>query len=360
MRRKLVLADGSVYEGEGFGSTQDALGEVVFTTGMSGYQESISDASYNGQIITFTYPLIGNTGINRDDNESLEPSCRAIVVRELARRPSNWRTHANLDDYLKQHKIVGLAGIDTRSLTKKIRSHGVLKGIIVDRDVSHAHAMARLEPALPIDQVKQVSTRSAFPVPGTQRRVVVIDYGLKHSILRELAKRHCDCVVLPHTASAEEVLALKPDGVMLTNGPGDPSDVPDQIDVIRQLMGQVPIFGICLGHQLMALANGASTYKMKFGHRGFNHPVRDLNSQRIGFTSQNHGYAVDPASIDPKRMRVTHREINDDTIEGLAYTHTPAFSVQFHPDATPGPHDNTYLFDEFMELIDREKEKRHA
>ncbi len=361
MKRKLILEDGSIFIGEGFGHEGDAHAEVVFATGMSGYQESITDQSYNGQIITFTYPLIGNTGINRDDNESIEPTCRGIIVKELARRPSNWRTHMSLDEFLKQRKIVGIAGIDTRKLVKNLRNHGVLKGMIVDFDRDDEEIINLIrDTKLPTNQVEQVSTKNAYPNPGTKRRVVVVDYGLKHSILRELAKRECDCVVLPHTASASEILAQQPDGIMLTNGPGDPTSVTGSIEVIKELLGKAPIFGICLGHQLLAIANGASTYKMKFGHRGFNHPVLEVDSGRIDFTSQNHGYAVDPKSVDKETMRITHSEINDDTVEGLAYKKHPSFSVQFHPDATPGPHDATYLFDEFMDLMDREKEKNNA
>lgn len=361
MKRKLILEDGSIFIGEGFGYEGESVGEVVFTTGMSGYQESITDQSYNGQIITFTYPLIGNTGINRDDNETISPTCKGVVVKELARRPSNWRTHMSLDEFLKMREIVGIKGIDTRALVKNLRNHGVLKAAIVSNEADDETVINSLrETTLPTNQVEQVSTQNAYPNPGTKRRVVVVDYGLKHSILRELAKRDCDCVVLPHTASAADILAHQPDGIMLTNGPGDPQSVQYSIDVIKELMGKAPIFGICLGHQLLALANGANTYKMKFGHRGFNHPVLDVASGRIDFTSQNHGFAVDPKSVNKETMRITHTEINDDTVEGLAYKKYPAFSVQFHPDATPGPHDATYLFDDFMDLMDREKEKKNA
>lgn len=361
MKRKLILEDGSIFIGEGFGYEAESVGEVVFTTGMSGYQESITDQSYNGQIITFTYPLIGNTGINRDDNETISPTCKGVVVKELARRPSNWRTHMSLDEFLKMREIVGIKGIDTRALVKNLRNHGVLKAAIVSNEADDETVINSLrETTLPTNQVEQVSTQNAYPNPGTKRRVVVVDYGLKHSILRELAKRDCDCVVLPHTASAADILAHQPDGIMLTNGPGDPQSVQYSIDVIKELMGKAPIFGICLGHQLLALANGANTYKMKFGHRGFNHPVLDVASGRIDFTSQNHGFAVDPKSVNKETMRITHTEINDDTVEGLAYKKYPAFSVQFHPDATPGPHDATYLFDDFMDLMDREKEKKNA
>lgn len=361
MRRMLILEDGSVYVGEGFGFDGDTVGEVVFTTGMTGYQESITDQSYNGQIITFTYPLIGNTGINRDDHESIHPSCKAVIAKEVARTPSNWRTHDSLDHFLKQRQIVGLSGIDTRQLTRHLRSMGVIKGTIVNANRNIDEVLSQLKATpLPTNQVEQVSTLTPYPNPGTKRRVVVLDFGLKHSILRELSKRQCDCIVLPHSATAQDILAQHPDGVMLTNGPGDPKDVPHAIETIRTLMGQVPIFGICLGHQLLALANGADTYKLKFGHRGFNHPVLEIATGRIDFTSQNHGYAVDPQSIQKDQLRITHLEINDQTVEGIRHRHFPAFSVQFHPDATPGPHDGVHLFDDFMELMDATQEKNHA
>ncbi len=361
MKRVLILEDGSIFSGEGFGYDADTVGEVVFTTGMTGYQESITDQSYNGQIITFTYPLIGNTGINRDDYESITPTCKGIIVKEAARVPSNWRCAMDLDTFLKQKKIVGLQGIDTRMLTRKLRDKGVIKGAILNADQDLDAALLTLQATtLPINQVQQVSTQSAYPNPGTKRRVVVLDFGLKHSILRELSKRECDCIIMPYNTSAQAILDQNPDGVMLTNGPGDPKDVPEAIETIKQLMGKVPVFGICLGHQLLALANKADTYKLKFGHRGFNHPVREIATGRIDFTSQNHGYAVDPLSIDKAILMITHIEINDNTIEGIRHRQVPAFSVQFHPDATPGPHDGNHLFDEFMEMMDATKEAAHA
>ena len=361
MKRMLVLDDGTVFLGEGFGHDGDTVGEVVFTTGMTGYQESITDQSYNGQIITFTYPLIGNTGINRDDYESISPTCKGVIVKEAARVPSNWRSALDLDTFLKRKNIVGLSGIDTRMLTRKLRDKGVIKGCIVNADQPVSSVLTMLhQTILPINNVQQVSTYSAYPNPGTKRRVVVLDFGLKHSILRELSKRECDCIIMPYDTSAQAILDQYPDGVMLTNGPGDPKDVPVAIETIQGLMGKVPVFGICLGHQLLALANKADTYKLKFGHRGFNHPVKEIATGRIDFTSQNHGYAVDPASIDKSILMVTHIEINDNTIEGIRHRQVPAFSVQFHPDATPGPHDGNHLFDEFMDMMDAFKEANHA
>jgi len=361
MKRMLVLDDGTVFLGEGFGYDGDTVGEVVFTTGMTGYQESITDQSYNGQIITFTYPLIGNTGINRDDYESISPTCKGVIVKEAARVPSNWRSALDLDTFLKRKNIVGLSGIDTRMLTRKLRDKGVIKGCIVNADQPVSSVLTMLhQTVLPINNVQQVSTTSAYPNPGTKRRVVVLDFGLKHSILRELSKRECDCIIMPYDTSAQAILDQYPDGVMLTNGPGDPKDVPVAIETIQGLMGKVPVFGICLGHQLLALANKADTYKLKFGHRGFNHPVKEIATGRIDFTSQNHGYAVDPNSIDKSILMVTHIEINDNTIEGIRHRQVPAFSVQFHPDATPGPHDGNHLFDEFMDMMDAFKEANHA
>ncbi|MFD1318602.1 carbamoyl phosphate synthase small subunit [Loigolactobacillus zhaoyuanensis] len=351
MKRYLILADGSVFAGEGFGAPLTTAGEVVFNTGMTGYQETITDQSYNGQIITFTYPLIGNYGINRDDYESIAPTCKGVVVHEVARRASNWRNQMSLDEFLQRKNIPGISGVDTRRLTKRLRTAGTMKASIVDTVDDHAFDQLNAL-VMPKNQVQQVSTTKPYPSPATGHNVVVIDFGLKHSVLRELSKRQCNLTVLPYNTTAAEILDLAPDGVMLSNGPGDPKDVPEALDMIRGIQGKIPLFGICLGHQLFALANGADTYKMKFGHRGFNHPVREIATGRIDFTSQNHGYAVDPASVEQADLLVTHIEINDQTIEGLRHRNYPAFSVQFHPDATPGPHDATHLFDEFMEMID--------
>ncbi|MFV0557150.1 MAG: carbamoyl phosphate synthase small subunit [Enterococcus sp.] len=360
MKRWLILEDGSYFEGEAFGAKHNVYGEVVFTTSMTGYQESITDQSFNGQIITFTYPLVGNYGVNRDDYESIEPTCKGVVVKENARVASNWRNQMTLDEFLKRKKIPGISGIDTRALTKKIREHGTMKASIVsEEDFEHALDQLRAH-VLPTNQVAQVSTAKPYPSPGTGHNVVVIDFGLKHSILRELSKRNCNLTVLPYNTPAQTILDLAPDGVMLTNGPGNPTDVPEAIEMIQQIQGHLPIFGICLGHQLFALANGASTYKMKFGHRGFNHPVRELATGRIDFTSQNHGYAVDKDSIDPEKLLITHIEVNDGTVEGIRHRQHHAFSVQYHPDAAPGPHDAMHLFDEFIEMMDAKKEQKNA
>ena len=358
MKRWLILEDGTYFEGEGFGASVNVFGEIVFTTSMTGYQEAITAQSFNGQIITFTYPMIGNYGVNRDDYESISPTCKGVVVKEHARLASNWRKQLTLDEFLKRKNIPGIAGIDTRALTRKIRQHGTMKASIVDAGDGFDHAFDQLKAAvLPTNQVAQVSTSKPYPSPGTGRNIVVIDFGLKHSILRELSRRNCNLTILPYNTTAQEILDLAPDGVMLTNGPGDPKSLPEAIKMIQGIQGKVPIFGICLGHQLFSLANGADTYKMKFGHRGLNHPVREIATGRIDFTSQNHGFAVDEASIDPEKLMVTHVEVNDGTIEGVRHRRYPAFSVQYHPDAAPGPHDAVHLFDEFLEMIDAWKEQ---
>ncbi|ARC47524.2 carbamoyl-phosphate synthase small subunit [Streptococcus gordonii] len=352
VKRLLILENGMIFEGEAFGADLLVTGEIVFNTGMTGYQESITDQSYNGQILTFTYPLVGNYGVNRDDYESILPTCKGVVVYEYARRASNWRQQLSLDEFLKIKKIPGISGIDTRALTKIIRQHGTMRAIIANANGSIERLQDQLQSiVLPTDNIKQVSTKQSYPAPGTGRNVVLVDFGLKHSILRELAKRNCSVTVVPYNTSAEEILQLNPDGVMLSNGPGNPEDVPEALDMIRGIQGKIPIFGICMGHQLFSMANGAKTHKMKFGHRGFNHAVREIATGRVDFTSQNHGYAVSREDL-PECLIVTHEEINDKSVEGVRHRDYPAFSVQFHPDAAPGPHDADYLFDEFMEMMD--------
>ena len=351
-KRLLILENGMIFEGEAFGADLFVTGEIVFNTGMTGYQESITDQSYNGQILTFTYPLVGNYGVNRDDYESILPTCKGVVVYEYARRASNWRQQLSLDEFLKIKNIPGISGIDTRALTKIIRQHGTMRATIANTNDSIEHVQDQLKSiVLPTDNIKQVSTQQSYPAPGTGRNVVLVDFGLKHSILRELAKRNCSVTVVPFDTSAEEILQLNPDGVMLSNGPGNPEDVPEALDMIRGVQGKIPIFGICMGHQLFSMANGAKTHKMKFGHRGFNHAVREIATGRVVFTSQNHGYAVSREDL-PECLIVTHEEINDKSVEGVRHRDYPAFSVQFHPDAAPGPHDADYLFNEFMEMMD--------
>ncbi|MFT8836539.1 carbamoyl phosphate synthase small subunit [Liquorilactobacillus satsumensis] len=361
MKRYLILEDGSTYEGEGFGAHTTTTGEVVFTTGMTGYQEAVTDQSFANQILVFTNPLIGNYGVNLDDYESIEPGCKGVICHELARVSSNWRQQGSFAAFLEQMGIPGITGIDTRALTKKLRVAGTMKGRIIEDLTDAEHAFSQLTATVVNENlVAQVSTSKPYPNPGSKRNVVVVDFGLKHSILRELAQRDCNTIVLPYTATAEEIFRLKPDGVLLSNGPGDPKSLPAAIKMVQKVEKRLPLFGICLGHQLFALANGADTFKMKFGHRGFNHPVKEIATGRICFTSQNHGYAVAAESVDSELMNITYRELNDGTVEGLRHKNYPAFSVQFHPDAAPGPHDAVAIFDDFMHMIDVRKDESDA
>jgi carbamoyl-phosphate synthase small subunit len=361
MKRQLILEDGTIFIGQAFGSDANTMGEVVFNTGMTGYQEILSDPSYCGQIVTLTYPLIGNYGINRDDFESITPAVKGFIVKETAEFPSNWRSELSLDKYFKIKKIPGISGIDTRKLTRIIRQYGTLKGSIcsMEEDVEEVLKLLRTT-ELPNNQVSQVSTKNSYPSPGRGKRVVLVDFGMKHGILRELNGRSCDVIVVPYNTTAEEILQLSPDGIMLSNGPGDPKDVPEAIEMIKGILGKVPFFGICLGHQLFALACGADTVKMKFGHRGSNHPVKDLATGKIAITSQNHGYTVEENSIEGTSLEITHIALNDGTIEGLRHKDYPAFTVQYHPEASPGPEDANALFDQFLQMIEREKQEVSA
>ncbi|WDF83837.1 carbamoyl phosphate synthase small subunit [Lacticaseibacillus pabuli] len=355
MKRYLVLANGSVYPGEAFGSDKPAGGELVFTTGMSGYQEAITDASYHDQILTFTYPLIGNYGVNPDDYESKHAQPAAIIVHELARRPSNWRATMSLGEWAQQQDLPGISGVDTRALTKEIRDAGVMQALITD-DVTPAVNAAAQNAQYGQQQVAAVTSAKTFSSDPAELRVGVLDFGEKNSILRELHQRSMQTVVFPANTTAAAIAAANVDAIMLSNGPGNPAELTDVLPVIRTLQDQYPLMAICLGHQLFALANGAQTYKLKFGHRGFNHAVRELSSGRIGFTSQNHGFAVAADSLTGTGLTVTHQEINDNTIEGLQLAGHQAFSVQFHPDAAPGPHDYVDLFDQFKTMILNRKE----
>ncbi|WP_066318311.1 carbamoyl phosphate synthase small subunit [Bacillus sp. FJAT-29814] len=358
MKAQLILEDGTIFIGEGFGSHNDSIGEVVFNTGMTGYQEILSDPSYCGQIVMLTYPLIGNYGINRDDFESINPAVKGFIVKEVCDYPSNWRSEFTVDEYFKMKNIPGIAGIDTRKLTRIIRRYGTLKGAICSIETDGDEVLRKLrQKRLPIDQVRTVSTKNSYPSPGRGKRIVVVDFGMKHGILRELNNRGCDVIVVPYHTTADEILKLRPDGVMLTNGPGDPKDVPEGIQMIKEILGRLPLFGICLGHQLFALACGADTMRMKFGHRGLNHPVKDLATGKIAITSQNHGYTVDAKSIKNTRLEVTHIAINDGTVEGLRHLDYPAFTVQYHPEASPGPEDANRLFDQFLAMIEAQKQE---
>lgn len=356
MQARLLLEDGTLFTGKAFGSEGESTGEVVFNTGITGYQEVISDPSYCGQIVTMTFPLVGNYGITRDDFEAVRPFIHGFVVRRHEVVPSNWRTEYTLDNLLKEYGIVGISDIDTRMLTRILRHHGTMKGILTtsNKPVEELKEMLGLSPLM-TDQVARVSTKSVFSCPGDKERIVLVDYGAKSGILRDLTKRGCDVVVVPHDATADQIRRLNPDGIQLSNGPGDPKDVPHAVETIRELLGEYPIFGICLGHQLFALACGADTEKLKFGHRGGNHPVKELATNRCYITSQNHGYTVKEDSIEGTDLIVTHINNNDRTIEGLKHAKYPAFTVQYHPEAAPGPFDSTYLFDQFIEMIREHK-----
>jgi carbamoyl-phosphate synthase small subunit len=352
MQARLLLEDGTLFTGLGFGAEGQSSGEVVFNTGITGYQEVLSDPSYCGQIVTMTYPLIGNYGITRDDFETVAPFIHGFVVRRHEPIPSNWRAEYTLDRLLKEHGIIGISDIDTRMLTRILRHHGTMKGLLTTGAERVEELQERLAASsLMRDQVARTSTKSIFSSPGERERIVLVDYGAKSGILRELTKRGCDVVVVPHDTTADQIRRLNPDGIQLSNGPGDPKDVPHAVKMIQELLGEYPIFGICLGHQLFALACGADTSKLKFGHRGGNHPVKDLATNRCYITSQNHGYTVLEDSVAGTKLEVTHINNNDRTIEGLKHAEYPAFSVQYHPEAAPGPLDNSYLFDEFLDMI---------
>lgn len=354
MKKKLILETGDVFHGEGFGVNLDTEGEIVFNTGMTGYQELISDPSYCGQIVCMTYPLIGNYGINRDDYECMEPAIKGLIVKEICDLPSNFRSQMSLDEFFQKKKMSGIAGVDTRRLTRIIRNYGSLKGKIVDNGANIEEVVAELKSKnFDTKQVQEVSTKTPYACPGRGFKVVLVDFGSKLGIIRELSQRNCDIIVVSQDTTAEEILMMKPDGIMLSNGPGDPQDVPHALEMIRGVLGKVPIFGICLGHQLIALACGAKTYKLKFGHRGGNHPVLDVNTNKVAMTSQNHSYAVDQESLKNTDLVETHIALNDRTNEGVKHKIHSCFSVQYHPEASPGPEDANYLFDEFIELMEK-------
>lgn len=350
--RKLVLEDGTVFWATAFGSEQSIVGEVVFNTGMTGYQEILSDPSYYGQMVVMTYPLIGNYGINDQDFESFAPAVSAIIVKEHCEVPSNWRSRKSLDEFLKQKQIPGLFNVDTRALTIKIREQGSVRAIIVDSALSDEEALAQLA-SIPVlnRHVEHVSTKITYTAPGDTYRIVLVDFGVKKGIIRELTARGYEVIVVAFNTTAQEIINLNPDGVVLSNGPGDPKDVSQAIPMIQEIQTKYPMFGICLGHQLFALANGANTKKMKFGHHGCNHPVKDLETNKVYITSQNHSYQVDEASIHQTELEVTHLALNDQTVEGLRHKTYNAFTVQYHPEAAPGPDDSSYLFDKFVSML---------
>ncbi|MBP9674106.1 MAG: carbamoyl phosphate synthase small subunit [Bacteriovoracaceae bacterium] len=351
---KLILENGVVFEGTSFGAEISCVGEVVFNTGMTGYQEILTDPSYCGQMVCMTYPLIGNYGINAQDFESLKPALNAFIVREYCEIPSHFRSQMSLNDYLKKMNIPGLAGIDTRKLTKILRGFGTMKGMLLNENISaqdEEKLQALFKKPLPTNEVEQVSTKTAFSCPGNGPRVVLVDFGYKQGILKGLTDLGFQVTVVPHNITAQEIYAYNPQGVVLSNGPGDPLSLSHALSMIQEVQTKLPLMGICMGHQVFALANGAKTQKMKFGHRGCNHPVKDLVSGKVYLTSQNHGYEVDEKSLKQTSLQVTHINVNDGCIEGIRHKKYPAFSVQYHPEAAPGPQDNAYLFQEFSKLI---------
>lgn len=347
---KLILEDGTEYIGKTLGRTE-AVGEVVFNTGMTGYQEVLTDPSYCGQIVTMTYPLIGNYGVAASFNQSRQSYVSGFIISELCEQPNSYLAEETLKQFLSGRGIPVIYGIDTRAVTRKIRSAGTMKGIIVSDNILDTQKNALLATKIARDEVAQVTTSEVYTIEGQGPHVVVVDYGIKLNILHTLRKAGCRLTIVPAYTTASQILSYCPDGIFLSNGPGDPKDLPEIIATVRTLVEAKPVFGICLGHQLLALALGADTYKLKFGHRGSNHPVKDLATGQVYITSQNHGYAVDPDSLMNTDLIITHRAVNDKTIEGLKHKTLPAFSVQYHPEAAPGPDENTYLFDEFMMLL---------
>jgi carbamoyl-phosphate synthase small subunit len=362
MKAMLALEDGTIFRGIACGAAGERAGEVVFNTSMTGYQEILTDPSYKGQIVTMTYPMIGNYGVNDEDLESSAPRAEGYVVRELSRIASSWRSRGGLSDYLERHGVVGIEGVDTRALTRHIRTAGAMKAVISTESLDEKELVGKARSSPGIigrDLVQEVTCKAAYQWEGPDRqappgyRVVVLDCGAKRNIMRMLARAGCAVTVVPAQTRAEEIMALKPRGVVFSNGPGDPAAVPYVVDTVRALIGRLPLLGICLGHQMLALALGGKTFKLKFGHRGGNHPVKDLASGKVSITSQNHGFCVDMESLRVDGIELTHINLNDHTLEGMRHKTLPLFSVQYHPEASPGPHDASYLFAEFVNMMQR-------
>jgi len=369
MKALIVLEDGMIFEGESFGATGEKTGEIVFNTSMTGYQEIMTDPSYKGQIVTMTYPLIGNYGINKEDIESRSPKVEGFIIKERSKITSNFRSEKSLEEYLKESHIIGIEGVDTRSLTLHIRTKGAMKAVISTTDLNPKSLIKKAKDSPGLigrDLVKEVTCRKAYKAEEVIRRslqlkayslklkkVVAMDFGIKFNILRCLIDAECDVTVVPADTKAKNILAMNPDGILLSNGPGDPEGVMYVVEEIKKLLEKRPIFGICLGHQLLGLAFGSKTFKLKFGHRGANHPVKDLKTGKIDITSQNHGFSVDINSLNQEDVELTHINLNDNTLEGMAHKKLPIFSVQYHPEASPGPHDSRYLFKRFTDMMQK-------
>ena len=349
----LYLEDGTIYRGKGFGKHGTAVGEIVFNTSMSGYQEILTDPSYAGQIITMTYPLIGNYGVNSFEKESSKIHARGFVVKSPSKKISNYMSENTIDDMLKSMNIVAISDVDTRSITKKIRNCGALKCVISNEVLSTEQIQSYIaaEKQKPENFMEEVSTKEVFHIEGSGPKVALIDFGVKRNIVNNLKERNCDITIFPYNTPYEEIMNINPEGVLLSNGPGDPKSVVAGIELVKKVIEKVPTFGICLGHQILALALGGDTYKMKYGHRGGNHGVYDSDLDKAYITSQNHGYAVNPDSLKDKGIVITHKNLNDDTVEGMRHKELPVFSVQFHPEGAPGPTDTAYLFDKFVKSM---------
>ncbi|HEX2122035.1 MAG TPA: glutamine-hydrolyzing carbamoyl-phosphate synthase small subunit [Thermoanaerobaculia bacterium] len=362
---RLVLEDGTVYEGESFGSTADTIGEVVFNTSLTGYQEIATDPSYRFQIVVMTYPHIGNYGVEAAVEQSEEPQVAGFVVRDAIEEPSSAHAQMSLGDYFARTRVSAISGVDTRALTRKIRTQGAMRGMITSdsaRAVDGIVSELRQAPSMAgLDLVQRVTALRPYPFDEhpieSRRRVAVYDFGVKRDILRQLTRQGCEATVYPATTHADEILDRGYDGVLLSNGPGDPEPVTYAQENIRHLIGKVPLFGICLGHQLLGLALGGRTYKLKFGHRGGNHPVKDLRNGRVEITAQNHGFSVDPDSLNENDVEYTHINLNDQTLEGFRHRRHPAVAVQYHPEAAPGPHDSFYLFEDFVQMMEEWRKK---